>query len=148
MDNELSKSLIVSYEDFVVNGKPFKVYLSGSLKKHARKARVWKTNEFCLTLRNVKYGLDQNSTKSKGGRDGVYLLDRNFRPANEMQKRIFDQFIDKPSSDYAAIVDALELAHERVRAVRVVSHHMRIVGIHHSSSTEDILVLVDVDRKS
>lgn len=148
LEDELAESLLVSYEDFEVNGKSFKVYLSRSLRKRARKARVWKTNEFCITLRNVKYGLDPDSAKSKGGRDGVYLLDRDFKPANEMQKRIFDQFIDKQNSDYATIVDALKLSHERIRAVRVVSHHMRLLGICHTGKEEDILVIVDVDKKS
>lgn len=148
LEDKLAKSLLVSYEDFEVNGKSLKVYLSNSLQKRARKARVWKTKEFCITLRNAKYGLDPYNTKSKGGRDGVYLLDRDFKPANEMQKRIFDQFIDKSNSDFSAIVEALKLSYEQVRAVRVVSHHMRLLGISHTGKEEDILVIVDVDKKS
>lgn len=138
---------MVLYQELTVNDRELKVYLSRSLKKQARKSKTWKSKEFCITLRNVKYGLDGETSRSKGGRDGVYLLDRNFTPRNEMQKRIFDRFIDSQSSDYSEILKALKISHNGTQAIRVVSHHMRLVGIYRSHESEDILVLVDVDTK-
>ncbi len=147
LESDLSASLIVHYEDFTVNQRSFRVYLCQKLIKQARKSRVWKSKEFCITLRNVKYGLDPESAKSMGGRDGIFLLDRTFKPYNEMQKRIFDQFIDKPASGFIAITKELGLSASHIKAVRVVSHHMRIVGIYHTGAKADTLVLVDIDTK-
>ncbi len=147
METALRESLLVRYGDFVVNERAFSVFLAQKLMKEARKSKVWKSKEFCITLRNIKYGLDPEQSKSKGGRDGIYLLDKGFRPYNEMQRRIFDRFTDKPDSDYMAITEQLNLDRDKTVAVRVVSHHMRIVGIYHKGKTEDTLVLVDVDTK-
>lgn len=146
-ESTLKDNLLVHYEKFAVNEKQLSVYLTQKLMKEARKSKVWKGKEFCITLRNVKYGLDPEQVKSRGGRDGIFLLDKAFRPYNEMQRRIFDRFIDNPNSDYVAITDELNIDSDQIVAVRVVSHHMRIVGIYHRGENEDVLVLVDVDTK-
>lgn len=147
LESDLTASLLVHYEDFTVNQRSYRVYLCQKLMKQARKNRVWKSKEFCITLRNVKYGLEQDSARSRGGRDGIYLLDQNFKPYNDMQRRIFDQFINNPASDFIAITKELDLSTAHIKAVRVVSHHMRIVGIYHTGVETDTLALVDVDTK-
>ena len=138
---------MIRYEGFIVNERKFDVYLTQKLMKEARRSKVWKSKEFCITLRNVKYGLDLEQIKSRGGRDGIFLLDKTFRPYNEMQRRIFDRFIDNPNSDYAVVTKQLNLDRDKIVAVRVVSHHMRVVGIYHRGENEDVIVLVDVDTK-
>ena len=60
-------------------------------------------------------------------------------------KKIFDRFLDKRDSGAEELVDALGSDLDRIIPVRLVSHHMRLLGILHRSEAVDTLVLVDYD---
>ena len=83
--------------------------------------------------------------RSQGGSDGIFILDRSFRAPNEMMRRIFDRYLDKPTSGIGAVAAALEIKPTELQAVRLVSHHIRLLGVLHRKTTEDWLVLVDYD---
>lgn len=137
----------MAYLDFLpVNNKPIRIYLSSWLKKSCNKKRVWKSKKFLITLKNVQYGLDPNNMRSLNGRDGVYLIDRKFRPYNEMQRKLFDQYIDKENSGYRETIKHLKWKTSLTKPVRVVSHHMRLLGLFHSGKVRDEILLVDWDE--
>lgn len=144
-ETALQQNLLVEFDRQAVAGKMQVTFLSPALLKKCKKARVWKSQAFLITLKNIRYGFDELQSRSVSGRDGIFLIDRHFTPRNSMQKKIFDQFIDKETADFKAIVAALQLHPAELKAVRVVSHHLRLLGILEVRKTENILVLVDYD---
>jgi hypothetical protein len=96
-------------------------------------------------LKNAAYGFDEKQARSRGGADGIFLIDRHFTPKNEMMKKLFDGFIDQPKSGVMEIAAALDIEPSVLLPVRVVSHHLRLLGVLHRASTEDWLILVDCD---
>ncbi len=122
------------------------VLLTERFRKKCRKGKVWKSPAFLTALKNAEYGYDPKHSRSPGGYDGVFALDRDFRPANAMMKKLFDQFIDKPGSGIDEIAEALGVAKEELIPVRVVSHHMRLLGVMHQRKGVDIIALVDFDQ--
>src|SRR5436309_13927433 len=98
------------------------------------------------TLKNAAYGFDDRQARSVGGRDGIFLLDRSFRPANEMMRKLFDRFLDRPDSGAEVIAAALEVPLADLLPVRLVSHHLRLLGVLARKEDGDWLVLVDCDR--
>ncbi|TGN99759.1 hypothetical protein PN36_33795 [Candidatus Thiomargarita nelsonii] len=56
------------------------------------------------------YGFDEKQARSRGGADGIFLLDRHFTPKNEMMKKLFDGFLDQPNSGIMDIAAALGVA--------------------------------------
>lgn len=141
----LQNDLLAEFDKQSVAGKTQVTYLTSSLLKKCKKGRVWKSQAFLITLKNIKYGFDELQSRSVSGRDGIFLIDRHFQPRNSMQKKIFDQFIDKDTSDFREIVTLLELESTELKAVRVVSHHLRLLGILEQRKDKNILVLVDYD---
>jgi hypothetical protein len=73
-------------------------------------------------------------------------MDRTFRPANEMMRKLFDRFLDKPDSGAEEITMALDTPLAELLPVRLVSHHMRMLGVLAQKDDADWLVLVDCDR--
>ncbi|MBX7221362.1 MAG: hypothetical protein K1Y36_15540 [Blastocatellia bacterium] len=130
---------------FCRNERNLQLALTERFRKAATKGRVWKSPAFLTALKNAAYGFDEQQSRSLGGADGVFLLDRSFKPENEMMRKIFDRFLDKPGSGAAEIAQALETEIHQLLAVRVVSHHMRLLGVLHRTPAEDFLVLVDFD---
>jgi hypothetical protein len=131
---------------FEREGRGLHVAVTARLHKHARKEGVWRSREMLATLKNAAYGVDEKQARSVGGRDGIFLMDRTFRPANEMMRRLFDQFLDKPGSGAEEVVAALGVPLGALLPVRLVSHHMRLLGVLARIGEEDWLVLVDCDR--
>jgi hypothetical protein len=84
--------------------------------------------------------------RSVAGRDGVFLLDRGFRPPNAMMRKIFDRFLDRPDSGAAELASALGVDLPELRPVRLVSHHLRLIGVLARRTDGDWLVLIDCDR--
>ena len=144
-ETTLQTSLFVEFERQPVAGKTQVTYLTSALLKKCKKGRVWKSQAFLITLKNSKYGFDELQSRSVSGRDGIFLVDRHFVPRNSMQKKIFDQFMDKDSSDFTKLVAALQLHPGELKAVRVVSHHLRLLGFMEIRKNENILVLVYYD---
>jgi hypothetical protein len=97
-------------------------------------------------LKNAAYGFDERQARSVGGRDGIFLLDRTFRPANEMMRKLFDRFLDNPGSGAEELAGALGTPLAELLPVRLVSHHLRLLGVLARREDADWLVLVDCDR--
>lgn len=127
------------------NGHIINLALTERLHKKAHKGHVWKSPHFLSTLKNAEYGFDQSHARSRGNTDGIFLLDRNFQPRNEMMHKIFDQYIDKEDSGAEEVAQALGADLKDLLAVRLVSHHMRLIGVLYRKEVEDWLVLVDFD---
>ncbi len=143
---ELDKGHLAEFHVFVVAGRPLHVLLTGHLRKCARKERIWGSKEMLATLKNAMYGFDPDRPRSRGGADGIFLIDRKHRPPNAMMKKLFDRFLDKPGSGVAEIAEELGVEVESLLPVRLVSHDLRLLGVLSRGETEDTLVLVDCDR--
>jgi len=62
-----------------------------------------------------------------------------------MMRKLFDGYIDKPGSGVEELATALECSVSELLPVRLVSHHMRLLGVLRRTDTGDWLVLVDLD---
>ena len=145
-EKKLQNQFILEYERREINNRMLVTYFSNIFVKNCKKGKVWKSPEFITTLKNLKYGFDESRMRSKSGRDGIFLVDRKYRPKNSLQKKIYDKFIDKDNSDFQVIVTELNMSENAVKGVRVVSHHMRLLGILEIREAEDLIVLIDFDR--
>jgi len=141
----LAAAPFVEFDSYERNGRILRVALTERLCRIARKNRVWKSKQLLTALKNAHYGFDPDHQKSVGGRDGIFLIDRDFRPANEMMRKLFDQYLDKPTSGVAEVVRALGTTIDKIYPVRLVSHHMRLLGVLHRAVNDDWLILVDYD---
>lgn len=129
---------------FQRNGRFLVVALTDRLRKSARKAGLWNSKEMAATLKNAAYGLEPEQTRSAGGRDGIYRIDRDYRPENEMMRKLFGRFLDKAEGD--SLASNLETPKSDLLPVRLVSHHMRLLGVLRKGQESDFLVLVDCDN--
>ncbi len=131
---------------FPVNDeRALRVGVTTRLVRAARRARLWRSPAFLTAFKNAAYGFDEERAMSAGGSDGIFLLTREFRPANAMQKKIFNRFLDQRESEAEAIASRLKVSVSELRAVRVVSHHVRLLGVLVQHEREDTIVLVDID---
>jgi hypothetical protein len=96
-------------------------------------------------LKNASWGFDPQKARSSGGSDGIFLIDRDFRPANSMMRKIFDRFLDNPDSDAMEIAESFGTGVSDLKAIHLVAHHLRLLGVL-IEGDEDWLVLVDCDR--
>lgn len=99
-----------------------------------------------ITLKNAAYEFDSRLSHSNGGREGVFIWERTHRPANEIIAKLLDRFLDKPGSDGEKLASALDVPLADLLPVRLVSHHMRLLGILACRKDDDWLALVDCDR--
>jgi hypothetical protein len=130
---------------FVTNGRPLRLLVTERLMRLAKKGRVWKTPAFLTALKNAAYGFDEARARSLGGADGVFLVDRGFSPKNEMMRKLFDRYVDRPGSGIEELSRALGARPEELVAARLVSHHMRLLGLLRRTPAGDALALVDYD---
>ncbi len=121
------------------------VSITDRLERSCRKGKVWKSHAMLTAIKNAQYGLDPTRLRSRGGADGVFLVDRSFRPANEMMRKLFDRFLDKPDPLVAVLASRLATRPEDLIPVRVVSHHLRLLGLLIEQEKAWHLVLVDYD---
>lgn len=145
IEAELPGAAFVPFHTFARDGRPLHVCVTERLRKHARKEGVWRSREMVAALKNAAYGFDETRARSLRGRDGIFLLDRDFRPANEMMRKLFDRFLDKPGSGAAELAAALGVPLAELLPVRLVSH-LRLLGVLARAPDADRLVLVDCDR--
>ena len=136
----------VELATFERDGRLLHVGLTDRLRKRARKEGIWKSGGFCTTLKNAAYGFEERRARSPGGQDGIFLMDKTFRPRNEMMRKLFDRFLEKPESGVREIAEALNVKVNALLPVRLVSHHMRLLGVLCRKVDADWLVLVDCDR--
>lgn len=147
---KLGKSLdskeIALLSEYHRDGSILSVHIIGQFCKRCRKAGVWARSELYATINNAQYGFDQSASFSPGGRDGIFRLTREYRPKNAMMKKLFDQFLDKSGSAAQEIADHFNVPKAELIPVRLVSHHMRLLGVLVSLDHHAHLVLVDVDQ--
>ena len=146
IEGELPGAAFVPFHTFTREGRALHICLTERLRKHARKEGVWRSREMFATIKNAAYGFDERHARSVSGRDGVFLLDRTFTPANEMMRKLFDRFLNKPGSGAEELADALGVTLSELLPVRLVSHHLRLLGVLAHKPDADWLVLVDCDR--
>lgn len=146
IEDLLPSTPYVEFHAFEREGRSLHVVVTERLRKYARKEGVWGSREMLVTLKNAAYGYDERQTRSVGGRDGIFAMDRTFRPANEMMAKLFDRFLDKPGSGAEELAAALSVSLDDLLPVRLVSHHMRLLGVLARHEDADWLVLVDCDR--
>ena len=145
IEGQLADKPFALFHTFERNDRRLHLALTERLKKKANKGRVWKSTSFLTALKNAEYGFDDKQARSLGGADGIFLLDRTFKPKNEMMRKIFDQYLDKAESGAQVLAIELGLRLEQLKAVRLVSHHLRLLGVLGQKDSEDWLVLIDYD---
>jgi hypothetical protein len=146
IEHQLVDQPFVELHAFDREGRVLRVALTERLRRAARKEGVWRSREMLTTLKNAAYGFDELRSRSPGGRDGIFVMDRTFRPANEMMAKLFDRFLDKPASGADELATALGVSLIELIPVRLVSHHMRLLGVLARKEEADWLALVDCDR--
>ena len=144
-ENELSKSVYVIVHTFERDGKKLHLAITNNLRNKCRKARIWKSKQFLTAIKNTEYGFDPVKAQSPGGSDGIFILTRNYKPKNEMMKKIFDRFLDKTGDLADEIAKELRISKLDLIPVRLVSHHLRLLGVLKHDTNSNILVLVDYD---
>ncbi len=145
VESKLQGEPFVIAKTFERNGRKLHLGVTDRLRRIAKRGRVWKSSAFLTALKNAEYGFDETHARSFGGSDGIFLLDRNFTPRNEMMRKIFDKFLDKANDDVAEIARLLNTNADNFRAVRLVSHHLRLLGLLHQNANGDWIILVDYD---
>jgi len=145
LDAAITDTAVVSFAAFDARGRRLCLYLTGRLKRQCRKGKVWGAPGMLSTLKNAAYGFDTESARSRGGSDGIFRIDRRFRPRNSMMAKLFDRFLDKPDPFVTIIERELGTSSDVWVPVRLVSHHMRLLGVLDRQGDTDRLVLVDYD---
>ena len=144
--NDCSRGLddkrIVAFHSFDTPHGPLTVHVTDRLRKKCIKAKLWKKPAMLTALKNAAYGFDSKAGRSRGGSDGIFVVDRDFTPPNAMMKKLFDQFIDKPDELVDDITETFDVGADDWVPCRLVSHHLRLLGV----LVGDDLVLVDVDN--
>src|SRR5207302_5124637 len=107
IENDLKSQPWIVLHAFEREGRILQLAVTERLRKRARKEGVWRSRELLAALKNAAYGFDESKARSVGGRDGIFLLDRTFRPANEMMRKLFDRFLDKEGSGAEEIAASL-----------------------------------------
>jgi hypothetical protein len=141
----LEPSGYVVAASFERDGRRLDVAITERLRRSCKKARVWKSRPLLTAFKNAAYGFDPAAARSPGGADGIFEITRDHRPPNAMMTRLFDRYLDRPDSGVAAVADRLGARVSDLIAVRLVSHHLRLLGVLHRGESGDTLVLVDHD---
>ncbi|MFN3200416.1 MAG: hypothetical protein ACE366_18605 [Bradymonadia bacterium] len=84
IEAELPAQPCVEFHRFERDGRGLVVMLTERLRKSCKRGRVWQSKAFLTALKNGAYGFDADRSRSRGGSDGLFLLDREFEPRNEM----------------------------------------------------------------
>jgi len=84
VENRLVERAVVELMTFDTPHGQVKVFVTDGLRRKCRRGRVWKSSEMLTAIKNVAYGFDARASRSRGGADGVFCLDRNFKPTNSM----------------------------------------------------------------
>jgi hypothetical protein len=144
-EGRLAGEAYVALRPVVRDGRTIHVVLTARFHKLARRARLWKSPAILTALRNAGYGFDPAHPRSLGGRDGVFLIDRGVE--GPMTRKLYAGFLDRPNSGAAQLASYLGASLEQLQAVRVVSHHLRLLGVMHRRPTADWIAIVDFDRR-
>lgn len=144
-EKSLSDATYVSVCTFARDELSIELAITDRFKKKCKKGKIWNRPAMYTALKNAAYGYDETKAMSQGGADGIFLLTRTYSPPNEMMRKLFDRFIDKPGSGAHEIANSLGSSLPDLLPVRLVSHHLRLLGLLKSSPNRQILLLVDYD---
>ncbi len=147
LEPQLASQPGVDFETFQTPHGPLRLVVTERLRKKCKKEGVWKAPAMLTALKNASYGFDATAPRSRGGSDGIFSLDRSFKPANAMMAKMYARFLDKPDPLVAQLQTAFDAPAPTWTAVRLVSHHMRLLGVLFQSQGICVLVLVDCDRE-
>ncbi len=133
-------------EDAGGGQRTLRVFLSRHFLRAVVKGRLQRSALLWKALLNVRYGYEPARGNSPGGRDGIFRVTSDFRPANEMQRKLYDGYLERPEGreELRRFISNVDEAH----GVRVVSHGLRLLGfveVPRDGSAAMTLVLVDVD---
>jgi hypothetical protein len=145
IESGLSTQPFVVLGAFTRNGRDLHLCLTERLRQHCKKAKVWKSKPFLTAIKNARYGFDEAYARSGGGRDGIFIVDGTYYPPNVMMQKLFDQYLEKPGSGAEEVAEELGSPLPDLIPVRLVSHHMRLLGVLKQDQAADWLVLVDFD---
>jgi len=145
VEEALARHSPAEFGVFERDGRPLHLHLTDRFLKKARRTKCWATPRMLTAIQNATYGFDSERPRSRGGADGIFLVDRDHRPRNEMMRKLFDGFLDRPGTEAAGLAKHLGTDVESLLPVRLVSHHMRLLGVLHRGAKRDDLALVDVD---
>lgn len=145
VEHQLEGSPFVVACTFERNGQKLNVALTDRLRRACKRGRVWKSKAFLTAFKNAAYGFDPSHAASPGGSDGIFVLTRDHVPKNTMMTKIFDQFLDTANGSCDTLAAHLGVNKHTLVPVRLVSHHMRLLGVLLTARDEDLLVLVDYD---
>jgi hypothetical protein len=145
VEGRLAEEAFVTLRPVVRDGRAMHVVLTQRFHRLARRARLWRSTALVVTLKNAGYGFDPGRARSVGGRDGIFLLDRGVD--GPMTRKVFGRFLDRADSGAAELAEHLGTTVDRLQAVRLVSHHLRLLGVLHRGASEDRLAIVDFDRR-
>jgi len=141
----LADAPFVVLHTFERNGRNLHLALTERFYRVCRKGKVWKAQAFLTAIKNAGYGFDPQLARSRGGRDGIFLVDRSFAPKNAMMIKLFDHYLDMPERGADQVARALGTEVANLQAARLVSHHLRLLGVLWQDTNADWLVLVDYD---
>lgn len=142
---QLATATYVALHPVARDGRPLQVVLTRRFHRIARRARLWRSTALLVTLKNAGYGFDPARARSLGGRDGIYLIDRTVD--GPMTRKLYTKFLDRPGSGAPELAAYLGAELPQLHAVRLVSHHLRLLGVLHRGDASDRLALVDLDQR-
>ena len=122
---------------FERDGRRLDVAITDRLRRACRKARVWNSPALLTAFKNAGYGFDEARARSPGGSDGIFVITREHRPPNAMMKKLFDRYLDRPGSGAQELAADLGTTAERLIPVRLVSHHLRLLGVLHREAARE-----------
>jgi len=122
------------------------VWCTPSFLSAIKKQKLDKSSLLYKALLNLRYGYDPIKANSPGGKDGIFSVTEDYKPKNEMVKKLYDRYIKIEKG-----INELQLFGmdpKKTKGVRVVSHGLRLLGFIDSPAgapNSYNLALVDAD---
>lgn len=74
----LKDAPFVLAHEFERNGRRLQLVLTSRLSRILRRERMSRSKEVLTALKNAAYGFDRSRARSEAGRDGIYVIDRDY----------------------------------------------------------------------
>ncbi|MBK7875294.1 MAG: hypothetical protein IPJ77_06025 [Planctomycetes bacterium] len=145
IEDELDRAPFVVAHVFERDERELALAFTARARRLCKRGRVWKSKALLTAVKNAGYGFDRKRALSPGGADGIFLLTRAHRPVNSMMQKLFTRYLDKEDSGARELAAALGVPVTELLPVRLVSHHLRLLGVLRNAEGRDTLVIVDYD---